>query len=213
MITVAQPVSPSQRHPTWQPGFMALLPDMMRHAGQAFRCFGAEARNEAIQEVLVSALLAYVRLHQRGMQDVAYAGVLTRYAVAQYFDGRRAAAKLNCKDVLSPYARRIKGIQVESLDSYSQDDELWREIVVEDQHAGPAETAAVRMDFGQWLASLPCRDRRLADALSDGSTAKEIAQRFGVSPGRVSQKRREFLASWQEFQAEPAETVESRVAS
>lgn len=213
MIAVAKLPKKTQRRATWQAGFMALLPDLFRYARQAFRSLRGEARNEAIQEVIVSAMLAYLRLYQRDKEDVAYASVLARYAIAQYHDGRRVAAQLNCQDVLSAYARRLKGIQVESLDRRDMDGESWREIVVEDRHAGPAETAAVRVDFAAWLALQTGRDRKIAGALAEGSTTQEVAKRFRVTPGRISQKRRELLNSWRKFQGEYEEAAARRVAS
>ena len=104
---------------------------------------------------------------------------------------------------------RKRSIQVESIDG-EHDDAPWREVLVEDKHAGPAETAAARIDVGDWFASLSDRDRTIAKALSDGSTTQDVAKRFRLSPGRISQKRREFLESWQTFQSdldEPAEAA------
>lgn len=202
MIAISKQSSHTKRCSDWQAGYLAMMPDIVRRATRAFCYLNTEARNEAVQEILVSAMLAYVRLHERGKVDVAYPGVLTRYAVAQYRDGRRVASTSNCKDVLSPYARRRKSIQVESLDGCDRDGGPWREIIVEDKHAGPAETAAVRIDFAEWLASLTRRDRQMAESLSEGSTTNDVAKQFRVSSGRVSQKRREFLESWQGFQGE-----------
>jgi hypothetical protein len=202
MIAIAEPVKRQTRTSKWQTGFIAMMPDIMKYAQTAFRQLGSEARYEAVQEVIVSAMLAYFRLYQRGKVELAYPSVLARYAIAQYRDGRRVGTKLNCHDVLSPYARRMNGIQVESLDGRHGVDGSWREVLLEDKHAGPAETAAARIDFADWFISLAERDRKIADALSDGSTTSEVARRFGISPGRISQKRREFLESWQKFHGE-----------
>jgi hypothetical protein len=40
-----------------------------------------------------------------------------------------------------------------------------------------------------------------------GYSTKEVAKQFQVSAPRVSQKRREFLDSWQEFQGEETDAV------
>ncbi len=181
---------------------MAMVPAIVKQARHAFRYLGAEARSEVIQDVIVSAMLAYVGLWKGGKVDLAYPSVLARFAVAQYHDGRRAAVKLNCRDVSSPYARRKKGIHLESLHRHDGGDQTWRDILVEDKHAGPAETAAARIDFAVWLASLTQRDRQIAEVLSHGETTDEVSRRFHVSPARISQKRREFFESWQTFQGE-----------
>ena len=179
-----------------------MMPAIAKYACRAFHHLDAEARAEAIQEIMVNAMLAYCRLHQRGKVDLAYPSVLARYAVAQFRDGRRVGEKMNCRDVLSPYARRLKGIQVESLHRSDREREPWREVLVEDKHAGPAETAAARIDFAEWFASLTPRDRKIAKVLTQGSSTKDVARRFRVSPGRISQKRREFFESWRSFQGE-----------
>ena len=74
--------------------------------------------------------------------------------------------------------------------------------MVEDRNATPADVARVRIDFGSWLGTLSRRDRRIAEILSVGETTGNVASRFHVSPGRVSQLRRELAQSWHEFQAD-----------
>jgi hypothetical protein len=59
-----------------------------------------------------------------------------------------------------------------------------------------------RIDFPNWLHSLARRDRKLALALAMGYSTSEVAKRFSLSPGRISQLRREFFASWGAFQGE-----------
>jgi DNA-binding NarL/FixJ family response regulator len=110
--------------------------------------------------------------------------------------------KSNANDVGSPYAQVAKGIRVRRLDHRDKETGEWREILLEDRHAGPAETAAARIDFGEWLKSLSRRYRRIATTLATGETTKRVARRFRVSPGRVSQIRRELLDAWNRFQGE-----------
>jgi hypothetical protein len=211
MIAIATASTESKRRSNWQTGFLAMMPNIVRYARRAFHYLDAEARAEAVQEVLVSAMVAYVRLDQRGKVDLAYPSVLARFAIAQYRAGRRVSEKMNCRDVLSPYAQRLKGIEVESLNHCDRDGESWREILVEDKHAGPAEIATARIDFTGWFASLSPRDRKIANALSEGSMTNDVAKRFRLSPGRVSQKRREFLESWQRFHGELKAPSESNL--
>jgi DNA-binding NarL/FixJ family response regulator len=72
---------------------------------------------------------------------------------------------------------------------------------VEDRRSGPSEIAAARIDFGDWMGRLPHRQRRLAELLATGESTSEAAEKFRVSPGRVSQIRRELEDSWDDFQA------------
>jgi hypothetical protein len=63
--------------------------------------------------------------------------------------------------------------------------------------------ASSRIDFGDWLDRLPRLKRGIAEALATGETTTEAAHRFDVTPGRVSQLRRELEADWARFQGEP----------
>ena len=85
-------------------------------------------------------------------------------------------------------------------DCYDQNKGEWNEILVEDRHAGPAKTAASRIDFAEWLLTLPRRKRRIAEELAKGETTRTTAKRFRVSAGRISQMRRELKDAWEDFQ-------------
>ena len=80
---------------------------------------------------------------------------LARYGVAQAKDGRKVGGHLNCKDVLSEHCQRRKHLTIERLDKFDAEADAWEEILVEDQHAGPADVAVSRIDFAAWLR--PCR--------------------------------------------------------
>jgi hypothetical protein len=64
-----------------------------------------------------------------------------------------------------------------------------------------------RIDFGDWLAGLPRRQRRIAELLATSESTSEAAETFRVSRGRVSQIRRELEDSWDAFQAGARDTV------
>jgi len=53
---------------------------------------------------------------------------------------------------------------------------------------------------------LPRYKRRIAETLASSETTKATARKFRVSPGRISQTRRELETAWQEFQGESART-------
>ena len=186
----------------WHERFLAMLPAIQEQARFAFRRLDPEAREDAIQETIANALVAFVRLVQREKLDIAYPTALTRFAVAQIHDGRRVGNRLNVRDVLSPYAQQEKDIRVERLDRFDAKDNEWVEAVVEDHRTPIPEQVMFRCDFPIWLESLPRRNRRIALALAIGHTTGQVAKRFHVSPGRISQLRQEMQRSWQEFQGE-----------
>ncbi len=111
------------------------------------------------------------------------------------------------REVLSAYAQKHKGFQVERLDQFDQEENAWSEVLVEDRRAGPDEIARTRIDFSDWLASLKRRDRRVAEFLAQGETTKTAARKFRVSQGRISQLRRELAANYRTFVGDEPEAT------
>ena len=64
--------------------FLAMLPRIRRQAAYYLRHVSKKDRADAIQEVVASAFVSYVRLIERGKADLAYAGPLARYGACQY---------------------------------------------------------------------------------------------------------------------------------
>ncbi len=54
----------------------------------------------------------------------------------------------------------------------------------------------VRLDFADWLKTLCRRDRKVALDLANGSRTGEVARRYDLSDGRISQLRKELHLSW-----------------
>ena len=188
--------------PAWHADFEAMLPAIETHARIAFRHLRAEAREESIQETVCNACQAYARLVELGKTDVAYPTVLARFGVSQTREGRKVGGQLNVRDVMSNYCQQKKNLLVERLDRYDSEEDAWAEILVEDRHAGPADTAIVRIDFSAWLQFLPRRLRKIATFLAKGETTTAAAKRFHISQGRISQIRRELFLAWRRFQGE-----------
>jgi hypothetical protein len=152
-----------------------------------------------VQNCIANAMIAYARLHQLGKVHLAFPSVLARYAVAQTRDFRVVGGHLAIKDVLSPYCQAKKNVSVERLDKFDEQEQTWCEAIVEDRTAGPAETARVRIDFAAWLSTLKRRDRRVSEALALGNHTSDVAKRYKISAGRISQLRRELAESWRRF--------------
>jgi len=215
MIAQAQPRADSV--PAWHATFLQMQPAIERQASVAFRGLSTSEREELIAEVIANALVAFAGLIHRGKADIAYPTPLATYAIRQVRVGRRVGTKLNGNDVSSRYCQRKNHCAVERLDRYDREDQGWQEIVVEDRQAGPAETAAMRLDFADWLRRLSTRDRHVADALAAGEGTLDVSRAFGISPARVSQLRRELQQDWRAFQgelaSEPEDSGEGRAAS
>ena len=142
------------------------------------------------------------RLADRGKLHRAFATPLADFAIRQIRAGRRVGGRLNVRDVTSRHCQLRKHVCMQRLDRYNWRKHEWREIVVEDRHAGPDHVVMVRLDFAAWLGSLPTRNRRIAEMLAGGAAGKDVARRFGISPGRVSQLRGELREHWQCFRGE-----------
>jgi hypothetical protein len=83
-------------------------------------------------------------------------------------------------------------------------DDPWQELLVEDRRSRPADVAALRIDFSEWLRGLSRRVRRIAGLLASGETTSAVAKLVGLTCGRISQLRRELERSWKMFQGELA---------
>ena len=186
--------------------FLALLPTIERCAHWAFLDLPADAHEEAVQDVICNALLMFTRLADQRRERDAYATSLADYAIRQTRGGRKLGASLNADEVLSHYAQRRRGFAVRRLDVFDPDDG-WKQVVVEDTHTDVPEQAAFRIDFPRWLGSHTRRNRRIAVSLSCGCRTNEVADRFGLSEGRISQLRDMFGRSWLTFHAPPSAEV------
>ena len=167
--------------------YAKMLPSIKRHARIAFRYLNPEAKQEAVQNVLANTWEALVGLARRGKLDKAFPSVLANFAEKQTRDHRITGGHLDVKDVLSPYCQAKKNVKVERLDKYDRVNECWydpedccHELLAESRNATPADLAASRIDFSDWLASLPCRHRRIAQYLSLGNRTSDAAKKFKV---------------------------------
>ncbi len=63
----------------------------------------------------------------------------------------------------------------------------------------PADCAAFRVDFRRWLSWQGKRDQAIVEAFAAGYRTQEVARAFRLTQGRISNMRREFAESWEEF--------------
>lgn len=202
MITSTNSARTTKVAPEWQVDFLQMLPAIQDSAAYAFRYLAPEEREEAIQDVTVGAMIAFRRLAESDRIHLAYPRALARFGIAQYFSGRHSACRVNVRDVSSAYAQRNKRFRLERLDHYCPDQQSWKEVLLEDRRACPADIATARIDFQNWLVSLSERSRKIADLLAAGESTSDVAEMFQISLGRVSQIRRELERSWRTFQGE-----------
>jgi len=192
----------------WQQGFLKLLPAVETHARIRFRKLHADDREERVQEAIAAACLNFQLAAVQGKLNVVRPGPLADFAVRHVRTGRHVGGNQDgAKDVLSPLCRRRHGVQVVSHDRHQAYTSLcdgttdgWKRIAVEDRKVPVPELAAFRIDFPRWLQMLSRRDRSIISALTSGERTKAVAERFGLSEGRISQLRRKFEQLWCNFQ-------------
>ena len=202
MVATAKPFERKLTPQHWQQ-FLGMRPAIIRIARRAFRGRNRDAREEMTADVVAAAYVMFVRLVQRGLENLAFASPLGNYGVRQAKDGRKVGMKLNIGDVLSMHCQQRKGVTVERLDRFDEEENQWREAVVEDTRSAPVpDVVCFRVDFGDWLGRLSRRSRRMAEFLALGNRTTDAARKFKISAGRVSQIRGELAESWEEFQGE-----------
>ena len=198
----AQQSEQQPEQPTSNEAFVAMLPQIRNIARYSFRRCVADRRDELVAEAIANAYVAYKRLVQRGKADLAFPSALARYAVKQIRAGRRVGCRFNAHDVMSAHAQRAKGFRLERLDQRDRNATTWREAVVNDPRTPVFHQVWFRIDFPEWLSRLSRRNRQIVKALAHGDSTTEVAQRFDVTKGTVSQLRRAFAESWFAFHAD-----------
>ena len=204
--------------------FLALSPIVERHARVVFRGLDAEAREEAVAEAVAAAFEAHVALKARDRNPVAFPSTLATYSVLRVKDGRHVGGRSSSRDVLSRTAQQRRGFRVEPLPApaatageglYARAQGRRKQGALEeclrDHRKAPVpDLVAFRLDFGAFLGALAERDRRMALALAEGHAAKQVARRFGLTPGRVTQLRQRWQRQWLAFQGETGQIPPAR---
>jgi hypothetical protein len=191
--------------PSWQAGLLSILPRIQTHAQIKFRRLPAAQREEAITETIAAACQSYQLLAAQGRLHRAYPSTLAGYAVRHVNNGRHVGGHQDtAKDALSPVAQARHEVKVISYDTKQGigRPQGWRQVAIESRRVSIPDLAAFRLDFADWLGTLTRRDRRIIGALVAGERTSEVAGRFKVSPGRISQLRRQYEREWQIFQGE-----------
>jgi DNA-directed RNA polymerase specialized sigma24 family protein len=187
--------------------FLPLMTRVQRHAEVVFRSIRRPHQKEELTaEAVALAWRWFLRLVERGKNVSAFPSALATFACRAARSGRRVCGKESCRDVLSPLAQRRKGFTVSSLPTRSTlGGSVLDEALQDNARTPPDEQAAFRIDWPNWLSTHRERDQRLILDLMVGERTLDVAAKYRLSPGRISQMRREFHAGWERFCAAPAE--------
>jgi len=194
-----RPQSPvGQRH---HQGFLTLLPRIERHGRVFFRFLPSEeAREEAIAEMIALSWKWYLRLIERGKDPEHFPSAIAAYAARAVWSGRRLCGQEKSKDVLSPTAQTRHAFRVRSLPAASTlSGNAFDEALQDNAQTPVPDQVSFRLDFPAWLATRSERDRGVILDLMHGERTVDVAAKYGLSPGRVSQLRLEFCSDWRRF--------------
>jgi hypothetical protein len=202
-------------HPAHGPGksvgtlhaaFLALLPRIVLHGQVYFRHVRCQFQKEdCIAEMVGLSWKWYLRLVERGKDPADFVSALAGYAARAVRSGRRVCGQEPGQEVLSPRAQARHGFAVLRLPGgpTTLNGSPLEEALLDNAVTPPPEAAAFRIDLPAWLVTWPERDRRLIEGLGPGERTLALAQQFGLTPGRICQKRRQYHDDWERFCACP----------
>jgi hypothetical protein len=201
MSMVALPTPTALSVPVLQVRFLSILPRIELHGRISFRFVRCpHLRADAVAEVVALAWKWHLRLAERGKDATRFPSTLATFAARAVRAGRRVCGRERAKDVLSPSAQRRRCFAVECLPDFSTlSSNPLAEALRDNTQTPPPEQVAFRLDFPAWLRTRTERDRRLAEDLMTGERTQDVSTKFGLSPARVSQLRRDFHDDWQRF--------------
>lgn len=194
--------------------FLGILPVVERHARIYFRgVFCPASKADCIAETLALSWRWFRSLAARGKDATLFPMALAGYAARAVQAGRRVCGNVCGKDVMNEVAQRKHGFRVERLptstrtslaDLYSaargqQDLDAFEERLADNLQTSVPEQAAFRIDFPTWLRTRTGRDRRIINDMMKNERTLDLARKYRVTPGRISQLRRDYHADWELF--------------
>ena len=187
--------------------FATRLPVVVNATRFAFR--RRRLRRHDYEDILAEAIAAcwsaWVGLISRGRDplEVGVCGIANQ-AVRYVRNGRRIANRSGGRgamDVFHRRAQKARGFRVFNSGGVGEtieaaDHGVWTNCCT------PADEAAFRVDYAEWLEDLAPRRRRTAELLAAGHGTLEVAKDVGVSAAAISQARTALCESWRRFQGE-----------
>lgn len=194
--------------------FLDLLPKLHTHAAIYFRGIPCPDRKaDKINETVALAWKWYIRLCEKG-KDITKFRMVFIYLVAKAVkSGRRICGQEKAKDVLSPLAQQRHNFVVESLPASTRvphehlygeprgqrKQDAYEERLKDNMVSPIPDQVQFRIDFPAWLATLTPRERKLIRAMALNEKTSDLSKEFEVSPGRISQMRKEFQQGWHRY--------------
>jgi hypothetical protein len=180
--------------------FLSILPRIELHGRCFFRHKKGDKRDEAIAEMVALAWKSFVNCIRNGKNPLEFPMALARRAAQGVHNGRRLCGQERIKDVLSPRAQQRHNFVVVSLpEGSSLNGNVFDEALIDNTQTPPPDQVCFRIDFPAWRLTRCDRDRRVIDDLMVGERTLDVANKHGLTAGRVSQLRLDFCEDWERF--------------
>jgi hypothetical protein len=183
-----------------QARFLTILPRLQTHGAVCFRHLRCpDQKAEAVAEMVALAWQWFVRLARQGTDAARFPSALAAYAARAVRSGRRLCGQEPAQEALSPWAQQRHHFTVGRLPDCDTVATPYADALQDNTVSPIPDQVAFRLDFPAWLRTRTGRDRRLIAALALSERTSAVAVRFGLTPGRVSQLRREYREDWLRF--------------
>jgi hypothetical protein len=200
-----------------QEDYVKALPRIQAHAEIHFRGIRDPGRrDDAIANTIGLGWSHWLSAIRHGKDPNEFVSSIADKAVRQVRSGRKVNGQEKAKEVLSPWTQQKRGFKVEDLagsqrrsheEIYGSPDgqekmDAMEEGLKDNSVTPPPDQAAFRTDIPEWLARLTAKKQAIVEDLMVGHSTKEVAERQKVSPGRISQIRREAYDDLAEYAGE-----------
>jgi hypothetical protein len=202
-----------------QASFQQILPRIERHAELSFRGIKCrDTRTDCVAETVALCWRWFKDLSLRGKDPTCFPSALAGFAVRAVRSGRRLCGQLRAGDVFNRATQQRKGYRVEPLpiatrrcmnDLNSPDGQgqldAYEERLQDNRQTPIPDQVAFRCDFPRWLQSQTYRHSRMIRDMIREERTMDLANKYGVTPGRISQLRCQFRDDWERFCADAAD--------
>jgi len=180
--------------------YLEMLPLIRQIARQAFSGYDPDKREDAVQGALVWALVNVHSLAKNGRLEDAKATPIAWFAVRRHRMGRCVGVESSTTDAMSEGSRvlgrsKIKYFHIDN----GVEDIFHSDSVMQDARCPITLTADLKMDYETWYHRQSPRDQEIIHDLSLGYTTNDVARKYGVSAGLISQYRKRYAKSWKSF--------------
>jgi hypothetical protein len=187
-----------------------VLPRIQTHAALVFRDFKADEKDELTADAFALAWKWMVRLVQRGKDPTKFPTAIATLVCRAVKCGRRLIGQEKAKDALSRRAQRRHGFRVEQMPATTRTSheglyavvggqrmlDRWEAFLQDNVKTPIPDQVNFRLSFPRFMDGQQDRTRRIAEFLALGNSAKAAAQKFGLSPCRITQIRQRLCKDW-----------------